>query len=134
MRTRAVRVSLFSTGIDEADRSGEGAVGIAARRDRHLLAGGDQTEIAFGDIGQHPDDGKIGDAEQNVASFRLHAFDDIVFDDVAVTRRGPGDGQRAFAAALDVLDDLVRDAEVLKTLPCAPVCWQAARVPQARDR
>ena len=120
--------------IDEADLPGKGAVGIAARRDHHLLAGGDQTEIAFGHVGQHPDHRKIGDAEQHVARLRLHAFDDIVLGDVAVARRGPYDGQRAFPGAFDVFDDLFGNAEVFKALAGATVWRQAADVHASQDR
>ena len=123
---------LVEHGVDEADFAGEGPAGIAARCHRDRLAGRDQTEVALGHVGQHPDHGEIGNAEQNIARLRLHALDHIVLDDKTVARRGPGHGQRALPALFNLRDDFVRNAKIFQPLARPAVLRQAARVTKAK--
>ena len=107
--------------IDGPNVASEESVRVRATRTRHLAVAA-RSQVALGDIGHDPDDGQIGEAEQGVAGLNPHALNDIRLQDVTVTRRGPGDGQRAdrFAGVLDDLRSAAnRTAEIPETLPGA---------------
>ena len=73
--------------IDERDPAGEALVRIAAHTDDHGLIFGNAREQRLWNIHQRPDNGMISDPEQHIAWHHAHAFDDVAFEDDAVTRR-----------------------------------------------
>ena len=76
----------------------------------------DLADIGLGHLGDHPDAGVIGNAEQLVAGHDALALDDFLLDDVAGRGRSPVDGARVGQGLPHLVDAAVGHVEIAQFL------------------
>jgi hypothetical protein len=94
-------------------------VRMRPRPDDDLLPDFNESQIALGDVGHHPDDLMIDNPEQHVARSCTHAVDCSPLHNLAVLRRRPTRIDRDFAGPLYVGNERIRRTQVLQA-PARP--------------
>src|SRR5207247_11259033 len=88
--TRGARVAVHLR-IDDRNLAGELAIRKAARLQNDRLSDRDDAEVALRDVHHRPDDGRVGNPEQDVPGLRAHSLDGIALENDTVTRGRPID-------------------------------------------